>query len=304
MKAPSKHPDHDNRPIGIFDSGIGGLTVVKEIMQRLPGESIVYFGDTARIPYGTKSEETIRRFALEDSIFLLEKDVKLIVVACNTASAVSLPFLQHVLDVPVIGVIEPGASAAASRTQNNVIGIVGTTTTIRTQAYHRAIRNHNPFARIIDQPCPLLVPLVEEGWIEDEATYLITHRYLQNLQANAIDTLILGCTHYPLLKPVFAHILGKAVTLIDSGEETARLVARQLKSHNMLASPDHLPSHKFFISDLPYKFQEIGERFLQQSLPHVETINFEEFLTGKGKNFWASYESLLINEKEPMVNED
>ncbi len=299
MKAPS-NTAFTNRPIGVFDSGIGGLTVVKELVRHLPNESIVYFGDTARIPYGTKSEKTIQRFALEDSLFLLDHGVKMIVVACNTASAVALPVLQKLLPVPVIGVIEPGAQAAVQRTRNGRIGIVGTATTIRTRAYHNAIRQLNQTVQILDQACPLLVPLVEEGWIEDEATYLIARRYLLYLQENRIDTLILGCTHYPLLKPVFRNILGDSVVLIDSGEETARVVVEQLHQLGISAAPNHAPQHKFFISDLPYKFQEIGERFLQQSLPHVETVNFDQFLAGKGKDFWASYDQLLTNKTEEL----
>ena len=299
MKAPSNNP-YNNQPIGVFDSGIGGLTVVKELIHHLPHESIIYFGDTARIPYGTKSEKTIQRFALEDSIFLLDHQVKMVIVACNTASAVALPLLQRILPVPVIGVIEAGAKAAIARTRNGRIGLIGTATTIRTRAYHNAIRQLSQGVQILDQACPLLVPLVEEGWIEDDATYLITRRYLLHLQEHQIDTLILGCTHYPLLKPVFRHILGEQVTLIDSGEETARLVAERLKSLQLQAAPTMAPQHRFYISDLPYKFQEIGERFLQQTLPHVETIHFEQFLTGKGTEFWASYEQLMLKKTEEL----
>ncbi len=293
MKAPSNPRPFDNRPIGVFDSGIGGLTVVKELMASLPGESIVYFGDTARIPYGTKSAHTIRRFALENSIFLLEHQVKMIVVACNTASATSLPFLQRVLNVPVIGVIEPGAEAAIQHTRNNRIGIIGTTTTVRSGAYHQAIQKRNSSIHITEQPCPLFVPLIEEGWLEDDVTHLVAQRYFQSLLANRVDTVILGCTHYPLLKPVFRSILGKNVALIDSGKETARVVARQLAKRGLLASPHRTPRHRFFISDYPHKFSEIGERFLQRPLPPVETVNFDEFLTGKGENFWSSFETML-----------
>ena len=303
MRVPSNTTAHDNRPIGVFDSGIGGLTVVKELMEHLPNESIVYFGDTARIPYGTKSPDTIRRFALENSIFLLEHRVKMIIVACNTASATSLPWLEQWVPVPVIGVIEPGAQAALSATRTRRIGVIGTATTIRSRAYPESIRQRQPHMDIIEQACPLFVPLIEEGWLEEEATFLIARRYLQPLVDSQVDTVVLGCTHYPLLKPVLQHILGPDVTLIDSGQETARVVAQRLTQLGLTAHPDHMPQHRFFISDLPHTFQEIGERFLQRPLPSVETVNFDAFLTGKGQNFWASFQS-AFSAKKDLVNHE
>jgi len=284
---------YDNRPIGVFDSGVGGLTVVKQLMKKLPSESIIYFGDTARIPYGTKSEEIVQRFALEDSAFLLEKQVKMIVVACNTASAVALKMLRNALDVPVIGVIEPGARAAVDYTRNGKIGVIGTAGTIRSGSYRREILNLTQEAQIISQPCPLFVPLVEEGWIEDEATYLIARRHLQPIIENKVDTLILGCTHYPLLKNVIRKVVGSKVQLVDSGVETAETVKQVLGENDLFASPEHTPEHQFYLSDLPYKFQEIAERFLERSIPHVQTVNFEEFLMEKGARFLKKYQANL-----------
>ena len=283
------------QPIGVFDSGVGGLTVVKQLMKTLPAESIIYFGDTARIPYGTKSEKTVRRFALEDSFFLLDKQVKMIVVACNTASSIAMPLLQEVLDIPVVGVIHPGAEAAVRATRNGKIGVIGTAATIRSGSYRKEILRLNPELQVLEQACPLFVPLVEEGWIEDEATYLIARRYLQHLIDNQIDTLILGCTHYPLLKNVLQKIVGPRVTLIDSGVETARIVKEILTREELLAPEDRLPEHRFYLSDLPYKFQDIAERFLEQSIPHVETVNLEDFLMHKGALFRKKYHDVLEN---------
>ncbi len=285
----------DPRPIGVFDSGVGGLTVVKQLMSLLPEERIIYFGDTARIPYGTKSEETIIRFALENSVFLLEQQVKIIVVACNTASAIALDQLQRVFSLPVVGVIEAGARAALKQTRNGRIGVIGTASTIRSNAYVKTLKTLDSRVKIFTRACPLFVPLVEEGWIEDEATYLIARRYLRPLMDNGIDTLILGCTHYPLLKPVLQQVLGASVVLIDSGVETARYVANILKKQGLCAPEGQKPEHYFYLSDLPYKFQEVGERFLERSLPHVETVNFEAFVSRKGGVFWERLEKAIAS---------
>ncbi len=284
----------DNRPIGVFDSGVGGLTVVKQLMKKLPAENIVYFGDTARIPYGTKSEEIVRRFALEDSFFLLDKNVKMIVVACNTASAVAVKMLQQLLDVPVIGVIEPGARAAIKYSGEKKIGVIGTAATVRSGSYRREIKGMAQYAQVISQACPLFVPLVEEGWIEDEATYLIARRYLQPLMENKVDTVILGCTHYPLLATMIQKIVGSEVRLVDSGVETAGMVGQILRGNRMLADPDQIAEQRFYLSDMPYKFQEIAERFLERSIPHVHTVNFEDFLVEKGAMFWKKYQEDLL----------
>jgi glutamate racemase len=286
--------NYDNRPIGVFDSGVGGLTVVKQLMKKLPSENIIYFGDTARIPYGTKSEEIVRRFALEDSFFLLEKNVKIVVVACNTASSVAVTMLQTILDVPVIGVIEPGAEAAVRNSRNRKIGVIGTAATIRSSSYRKKVLQSSNKAQVISQACPLFVSLVEEGWIEDEATILIARRYLQTMIENHVDTLILGCTHYPLLKNTIQKVLGDNVRLIDSGVETAITVAKILEDKKMLANPDQIAKNKFYLSDMPYKFQEIAERFLERTIPHVETVNFEQFLMKKGEGFWKKYQEHLL----------
>lgn len=290
---------YDPRPIGVFDSGIGGLTVVRQIMSLLPHETIVYFGDTARIPYGTKSEETVRRFALEDSFFLLEKDVKLIVVACNTASAVAVDLLEQTMPVKVIGMIQPGVEAAIKYSLNKKVGVIGTAATIRSNAYQREIVNQHPNIQVFSTACPLFVPLVEEGLMEDEATYLIGRRYLQPLIENNIDALILGCTHYPLLKNTLRRIIRDysargTMRLIDSGVEAARKVKEVLQQDHKLAPPDQQPKHRFYLSDLPYKFQEIGERFLERAMPHVETVNFERFVMDKGTEFWKKFDPSIL----------
>ena len=289
-----QNKNYDSRPIGVFDSGVGGLTVVKQLMKKLPFENIIYFGDTARIPYGTKSEEIVRRFALEDSFFLLEKNVKIIVVACNTASSVAISMLQSILDVPVIGVIEPGVEAAVQNSQNKKIGVIGTAATIRSGSYRKKVLQSSDKVQVISQACPLFVSLVEEGWIEDEATFLIARRYLQTMIDNQVDTLILGCTHYPLLKNTIQKVLGDGIQLIDSGIETAILVERILDEKSILANPDQITENKFYLSDMPYKFQEIAERFLERTIPHVETVNFEQFLIKKGERFWKKYQEELL----------
>ena len=268
--------------------------MVKQLMKKLPFENIIYFGDTARIPYGTKSEEIVRRFALEDSFFLLEKNVKIIVVACNTASSVAISMLQSILDVPVIGVIEPGVEAAVQNSQNKKIGVIGTAATIRSGSYRKKVLQSSDKVQVISQACPLFVSLVEEGWIEDEATFLIARRYLQTMIDNQVDTLILGCTHYPLLKNTIQKVLGDGIQLIDSGIETAILVERILIEKSILANPDQITENKFYLSDMPYKFQEIAERFLERTIPHVETVNFEQFLIKKGERFWKKYQEELL----------
>ena len=284
---------YDNRAIGVFDSGVGGLTVVKQIIKRLPGENIIYFGDTARIPYGTKSEEIVRRFALEDSFFLLDKDVKMIVVACNTASAIAIPMLQEILEVPVIGVIQPGALAAVTISKKKRIGVIGTAATIRSNSYQKEINNISPDSQVIQQACPLFVPMVEEGWTEDDITSLIVKRYLHILKENEVDSVILGCTHYPLLKTAIEKTMGPSVSLVDSGIETAGAVEKNLNENNMFADSTGLSKYHFYLSDMPYKFQEIAERFLERTIPHVETINFDNFLIEKGGKFWKKYQDLL-----------
>ncbi len=286
--------DITKAPIGIFDSGIGGLTVVKHLMELLPYENIVYFGDTARVPYGTKSEDSVKRFAFEDSHFLLEHNVKIIVVACNTVSATAIHLLKKYLPVPVIGVMMPGAKAAVEKTKNGKIGVIGTSTTIRSEAYKKKIKSLEAQRIVYGQACPLFVPLVEEGLIEDEATRLIAGRYLKPLMENGVDTLILGCTHYPVLKDIINDVTGNKVALVDSGEETAKEVKKFIELHNLDNKQKIKPKIKFYVSDLPHKFQETAERFLHKTIPHIETVDFDQFLVKKGRKFQKEIDNILL----------
>ena len=262
----------DRRPIGVFDSGIGGLTVVRELQRQLPHESLIYFGDTARVPYGNKSPETVRRYAREILDFLLGRDVKMVVVACNTASAHALEELQRVSPVPVEGVIGPGSRAAVSATRGGAIGVIGTAGTMKSGAYERAIKALAPGARVVQKACPLFVPLVEEGWLTNEASRLVAHEYLDPLAKESIDTLVLGCTHYPLLKPLLSDVVGKGVTLIDSAEETAAVVGRELADSGMEAINGEGHAH-FVVSDAPEQFERVGASFLGDRVRDIETVS-------------------------------
>ncbi|MFQ6091998.1 MAG: glutamate racemase [bacterium] len=269
--------NEDPKPIGVFDSGVGGLTVVREIHRILPQESTVYFGDTARVPYGPKSERLVRRFALQNSRFLTGLGVKAIVIACNTASSVALDTLQEHLSLPVLGVIEPGVKAAVEATKTGKLGVVGTVGTIESRAYHRAIRRHGPELEVFAQACPLFVPLAEEGWLDRRSTFLIAEEYLAPLKRCSIDTLILGCTHYPLLKPVISEVMGPEITLIDSAEQTARELHSLLKESNRLSDRFEAGRRTYFVSDVPRRFREIAERFLGNTLGSVERVDIETF---------------------------
>ena len=257
------------KPIGVFDSGIGGLTVVRSIMKRLPHENIIYFGDTARVPYGPKSPEVVRQYAAQDTKFLADYNVKLIVVACNTVSSVALEIVQKHSRVPVVGVIDPGARAAVAVSKRKRIGVIGTVGTIRSNSYTNSIRQADPSAIVICQPCPLFVPLAEEGWIEHKATEIIAREYLFPLKLQKIDTLVLGCTHYPILARVIEKVFEGNITLVDSAEATADEVFRLLEERN-LRNPSTMKANvQFFVSDIPHKFAEIGERFLGRKLGRV-----------------------------------
>ncbi len=258
------------RAIGIFDSGVGGLTVFKEIAELLPGENLIYLGDTARVPYGTKSVKTVQRYALEAAEFLVDQGVKLLVVACNTASAVALPLLRERFQLPVIGVIEPGARRAAA-SQNRRIGVIGTEGTINSGRYPEAIRALVPEAEIFSVACPLFVPLAEEGWAEHEIARLTAVEYLQPLLAARIDTLVLGCTHYPLLRRTLTKVLGPTVMLVDSAEETAKTVQRLFQEQG-LAHPDHGGHRSFFVTDVPTRFENVGRAFLGGQLTRAEQV--------------------------------
>jgi len=268
--------NNPDRPVGIFDSGVGGLTVVDQVVKQLPGESILYFGDTARVPYGPKSSETVQRYAREAAAFLLSRDVKAIVIACNTATAHAAAMLKQNLPVPVIGVIDPGATAAVNATRTNRIGVIGTRGTIASGAYDRAVRDRLPDARVYAQPCPLFVPIVEEGWASHEAARLVAEEYLKPVREQDIDVLILGCTHYPLLRPLIADIMGPDVALVDSAEQTALELQRVLDRHD-LRSRAREGSHQFAASDSPVRFREVARHFLGDVVKDVELIDVDGF---------------------------
>jgi len=268
--------DAKSSPIGVFDSGIGGLTVVAEIMRQLPNEEIVYFGDTARLPYGPKSNETVTQFAVQDAEFLLEHGVKNVVVACNTASSIAIEALSSRYEVPVIGVIEPGALAAVSSTLTGKVGVIGTEGTIASGAYRRAITRLDRDIEVVETSCPLFVPLAEEGWTDREVTLVIAHEYLTPLRDAAVDVLVLGCTHYPILKATIAKVFGPSVKLIDSAEETAKEVGERLEDLDLKRLGGEPPEHKFFVSDVPHRFREQAERFLGAPLPNVSVVTVDE----------------------------
>jgi glutamate racemase len=263
---------NNSQPIGVFDSGIGGMTVVRALTKELPYENIVYFGDTARVPYGPKSPQVVREYALQDTDILLQYDVKAIVVACNTVSAVALDVVQKRAKIPVIGVIIPGAAAAVRASKNKRIGVIGTIGTINSNAYANAMRQVDETVRSFGQACPLFVPLAEEGWIDHKATELIAKEYLFPLTLEKIDTLVLGCTHYPLLRNVIDRVLHRSVTLIDSGEATAAAARQMLDEHGLRNESTMAPQLKFLVSDIPAKFTEVGERFLSQRLGRVQRV--------------------------------
>ena len=261
-------------PIGIFDSGIGGLTVFKAVRRGLPDEDIVYFGDTARVPYGTKSKETITKFSIENVHFLQSFDVKMVVVACNTASSLSLEALQRKFTMPVVGVIEPGARAAIRRTKTGRIGVIGTKSTIGSNAYETWLKKLDPDVSVYSSACPLFVPFVEEGWTEGDVITKVARAYLEPFKIFKIDTLILGCTHYPLLSSIIQKVVGNKVRLINSGEETAKEAGRLLLKMG-IENPARMksPQTHFYVSDEPEQFRALGERFLGRAIPSVAKIS-------------------------------
>jgi len=261
--------------IGIFDSGVGGLTVLRRISERLPAESIVYLGDTARVPYGTKSDATVIRYARACSAFLLDREIKLLVVACNTASAYALDALRSELAIPVLGVIEPGAQAAVHATRNGRIGVIGTAGTIKSGAYTRAIQAAAPQTELFCTPCPLFVPLAEEGWTDGPVPRGAAEVYLGEILRQGIDTLILGCTHYPLLKSVIRDTTGDAVQLVDSAEATSYVVAETLERMGLLAPGNAEPTCRLLVSDSPETFARVGKRFLGREIGCVEWVDIQ-----------------------------
>ncbi|MEP6955919.1 MAG: glutamate racemase [Chthoniobacterales bacterium] len=265
------NPAGDLRPIGVFDSGIGGLTVVSALRRLLPNESIYYLGDTARVPYGGKSPTTVQRYSLEIASLLLGENAKSIVVACNTASALALPVLEEKLPVAVIGVIRPGAAAAIAATRNGHIGVIGTRATIKSGAYERAIRALDREARIVARACPLLVPLIEEGWLESPITDQILLQYLQPMLDDGVDTLVLGCTHYPLLRPAISRLLGAKITLVDSAENCALAVRDLLATENLQAAPQSASVLQVALTDPPDSFLSVAAEALQLEIGKLET---------------------------------
>ncbi|WP_243371010.1 glutamate racemase [Geotalea sp. SG265] len=264
------------KAIGIFDSGVGGLTVLKEIIKVLPQEDTIYLGDTARVPYGTKSPETVTRYSRQITSFLVSRDIKMLVVACNTASAVSLAALKKEFSIPIVGVIEPGARRAAAVTRSGKVGVIGTAGTIKSSAYAKAIKRINPEIEVVTRACPLFVPLAEEGWIDNEVARLTAQAYLKGLKEEAVDTLVLGCTHYPILKGIIAEVMGDGVTLVDSAEETAFTVAEILGKKSLLRPSSEKGNHHFFVTDVPAGFIRVGNRFLGERLGDVYQVNLDD----------------------------
>jgi glutamate racemase len=265
----------NDAPIGVFDSGIGGLTVVREIFRELPAEGVVYLGDTARVPYGIRSPETVKRYSLQCARFLLSRGIKLLVIACNTVSAVGLEGIRRMAPVPVIGVMEPGARAAAAASRNRKVGVIGTYATIKADSYRKAITALDGGVEVFSLACPLFVPMVEEGWLSGEVPLLTATRYLGGLRESGIDTLVLGCTHYPLLKPVISEVMD-GVTLIDSATETAREVRAELEKRRLLGGGG-VPRREFYVTDDPGKFRSVGERFLGQGIDNIKMVGLEEY---------------------------
>lgn len=267
------------KPIGVFDSGIGGLTVVKRLASTLPNENIIYFGDTARVPYGSKSNSTVIEYSIQNTKFLLQKNIKALVVACNTASSIAIPDLKKMFDIPIIGMIEPGSRMALSKTHNKKIGVIGTRATISNLAYSKEIKRLNEKAEVFEKPCPLFVPLAEEGWIKHRATYEIAEEYLKELREEEIDTLVLGCTHYPILTEVIQKVIGLNVSLIDSGVASSELIKLELEKFNLISDSGTIGSQEYYVSDIPAKFKEVAELFLGREIDHVHKVDLEVLIS-------------------------
>ncbi|GIK62021.1 MAG: Glutamate racemase [Ignavibacteriaceae bacterium] len=280
-----QNPNHQGEvkrsPIGVFDSGIGGLTVVKRLSSTLPNESIIYFGDTARVPYGSKSNSTVIEYSIQDTKFLLQKNIKALVVACNTASSIAIPDLKKKFDIPIIGMIEPGSRLALKKSQSKKIGVIGTRATVSNLAYSKEIKKINSSAQVIEKPCPLFVPLAEEGWINHKATYEVAEEYLKELREEKIDTLVLGCTHYPILSEVIRKVIGSKVTLIDSGIASSEVIKSELEKLDLLSDSKKTGVQEYYVSDIPAKFKEVAELFLGKEIDHVHKVDLE-MLISKG----------------------
>ena len=281
-----------NEPIGIFDSGIGGLTVVKQLTKLLPNEKYIYFGDTARVPYGTRSNRLIKQYALEDTAFLQQFKIKLLVVACNSVSAVAVDLLKSTLDIPMTGVIMPGVEAAVETTRNSKIGIIGTTATAKSGAYEKRINAIDPNIDVYGQACPMLVHLVEEGWVNEEITRLTIIKYLEPLLEKSIDTIIMGCTHFPVVADLIQDVVGPSITLIDSGKETAKKVKQMLDTSGLNRYELSAGDFSFYVSDIPDKFDEVGTLFLGRPVVKATHVDFDNFLMEQGEKI---YEPLRSN---------
>lgn len=269
----------NDKPIAVFDSGLGGLSVVRHLRQLLPNEDVVYFGDTARVPYGTKSRRTVATFAGEDARFLLQFDPKLIVVACNTVSALALDELESAMPVPVVGVLKPGAEAAVCLAQGSPIGVIGTEATVASNAYGRAIEALSPGATVIQQACPLFVPIVEEGRDAADAVVRYAARgYLAPLREQGVRVVVLGCTHYPLLRDAIAAVIGPKVAIVDSGEATSHAVETLLRTSGGLSAPDRVGTMRAFVSDHPARFRMVGSRFLNHDIEDVQLVEPERYI--------------------------
>ena len=262
----------NTNPIGVFDSGLGGLTVVHELRRQLPQESILYFGDLARLPYGTKSGAQIRRFSMESAQFLFEKKIKALVIACNSSSSAAYHFLKRKFPLPVISVIEPAAEEALRKSRSGRIGVIGTAATIESKVYEEALKTRNPGVRVFTQSCPLFVPLVEEGWLNGGVTERVIEKYLTPLAEKKIDALILGCTHYPILFEQLQFFFGRSVALINSAAPTVRQLASLLEKKELLYEGKKRPRFEIFTSDLPRNFYHVGERFLGEKLPRIKVV--------------------------------
>ncbi|MBR3646500.1 MAG: glutamate racemase [Lachnospiraceae bacterium] len=268
---------YNNAPIGVFDSGVGGLTVAREILRQYPNESIVYFGDTARVPYGSKSKETIIKYSRQIVKFLMTQNVKAIVVACNTASAFALDVIEQEFDIPIIGVVKPGAKVAAETTDNKKVGIIGTEATVRSELYTKYIKSIDKDITVFGKACPLFVPLVEEGMLNDPVTEEMVKRYLGVLKEVGIDSLILGCTHYPLLRDTIGKVMGEEVRLVNPAFETARSLGVLMAENGIKATEDNKATYSFYVSDGAQKFKNFANSILPFNIEWIDEINIEKY---------------------------
>jgi glutamate racemase len=263
------------KPIGVFDSGIGGMSVMKQLISAMPNEDIVYFGDTARVPYGSKSNATVVEYSMQIAKFLANKNIKALVVACNTVSSIALPSLRQKYNIPIIGVIEPGAEFALRETKTGRIGVIGTRATIANNAYSKSILKRNPKVEVFEKACPLFVPLAEEGWLKHKAVYDIAEEYLKELRDLNIDTLVLGCTHYPILREVIQEVIGKDVKLVDSGVTTAEVVREEIDRIGFLTNSNSMGNQRIFVTDINPNFKDVAELFLGMKLKEIDKVDLE-----------------------------